>query len=59
MTAKEKLSHVSNQRFVHLMAYKFLLNNTAVTLPMSYHIPRSGGGPTDYTEMSYLKNYIF
>lgn len=58
MTAKEKLCHISKQTFVHLMACK-LLNNTAVTLLMSYHFPRGCGGPTLCTEMSYLKNYIF
>lgn len=59
MTAKEKLSHISNQMFGHLMAHKLSLSNTAVTMPTSYHFPRGCGGPTDYTEMSYLKNYIF
>lgn len=32
MTAKEKLCHVSNQMFVHLMTSKHLLHNMAVTL---------------------------
>ena len=44
MTAKEKLCHVSNQMFVHLMACKYLLRNTAVTLPMCYHFPSGCGG---------------
>lgn len=45
MTAKEKLCHVSNQTFVHLMACKRLLHNMAVTLPMCYRFPSGCGGP--------------
>lgn len=45
MIAKEKLCHVSNQMFVHLMACKHLLHTIAVTQPMCYHLPCGRGDP--------------